>query len=348
MGTKPWLANPSISVAENGCGNCHQTHGAPHPQRLLTNAQEPRVCLNCHNGSVARKYLEGEFFKFSAHPIFSTNWVHDEKEGSNTMERHVACSDCHNPHQAFAAPTRPPMVPGPLEGVSGINISGGTISKANYEYEVCLKCHGIRDQTTSGFVRQDNVRNVRLEINPSNRSFHPVATTGRNTTLRGFEAGYSTASIISCTDCHNNDAWRRGGTQPRGSHGSQYAPILAANYQVNDPATESFQSYAICYQCHNRNALIHDSPGSFKDGDISLHQLHVVDQRTPCAVCHDAHGSRQNLALINFMLRDETGRTVVSPSTKNKRISFESTGPGQGRCFLRCHGTNHDPTPYGP
>jgi predicted CXXCH cytochrome family protein len=336
-GTKPWASNSYGSVAENGCENCHQTHAAPHPQRLLANAQETKVCLTCHDGSVAVKYLEGEFFKFSAHPIFATNWIHEDKEGPNTMVRHVTCTDCHNPHQASAIPAAPPLVPGPLDGVSGITISGGTISKANYEYEVCLKCHGIRDQTTRGIVRQDNVRNIRLKISLSNPSFHPVAATGKNATMGGFEAGYSTASIISCTDCHNNDAWTPGGTQPRGSHGSLYSPILAANYQANDPSTESFQNYALCYKCHNRNFLIHDSAGTF------LHQLHVVQNGSPCAACHDAHGSRQHIGLINFMLRDRTGRTVVSPSRRLKRLEFISDGPGtgSGSCTLSCHGLDH-------
>lgn len=339
-GTKPWTRSPYATVAENGCENCHQNHSAPRPQRLLANGQESTVCLICHSGTVASKNLQGEFLKLSAHPISGTNWTHDPKEDPNTMSRHVTCADCHNPHQVSATSGTPPLAPGRLTGVKGINISGGTVSAATYEYEVCLKCHGVRDQTTTGIARLDPGRNIRLKINLGNASYHPVAGIGRKTTMGGLVPDYTTASIIYCTDCHNNDAWTSGGTAPRGSHGSIYWPILAANYQTNDPTAESAANYAICYKCHDRTYLINDTARTFQ------HRLHVIEQRAPCAVCHDAHGSTANVGLINFMLRDRTGKAVVSPSSNQKRLQFISVGPGQGQCYLVCHGQNHEPKSY--
>ena len=81
------------------------------------------------------------------------------------MPRHVTCVDCHNPHQIASAASSPPAhVPGRLRGVSGLSIAGVVVPEALQEYEVCLKCHGVRDQTTSpGVVRNDNTRNVRLD-----------------------------------------------------------------------------------------------------------------------------------------------------------------------------------------
>lgn len=335
-GQSPWPNTPYKTVADNGCENCHRPHAAPHPPRLLGNTQERAVCLGCHNGSVAAKNIDPEFLKFSAHPIASTDWTHDPKESPATMPRHVTCVDCHNPHQAWSTPASPPTASGRLRGVRGVNISGGAVAEAIYEYEVCLKCHGIMDQTTSGMVRQDNIRNIRLKINPSNPSYHPVATTGRNDAMRGFEPGYSTASIISCTDCHNNDEWTPSGTRPRGAHGSRYQPILEREYQANDPTNESFQTYALCYKCHNRDYLISDRARTFP------HRKHVVEKQAPCAACHDAHGSRQNVGMINFMLRDRTGKTVVSPSPSTKLLQFTSTGSGRGNCTLLCHGKDHN------
>jgi predicted CXXCH cytochrome family protein len=339
-GTKPWTRSPYASVAENGCENCHQNHAAPRPARLLANGQETTVCLICHSGTVASKNLQPEFLKLSAHPISSTNWTHDPKEDPNTMARHVTCADCHNPHQASATSATAPLVPGRLNGVKGVNISGSTVNTATYEYEVCLKCHGIRDQTTTGIVRVDPSRNIRLKISPSNASYHPVAAIGKKTTMGGLVPGYTTASIIYCTDCHNNDAWTQGGTAPKGSHGSIYWPILAANYQTNDPTTESAATYAVCYKCHDRTYLINDTARTFQ------HRQHVVGEHAPCAVCHDAHGATANVGLINFMLTDRTGKTVVSPSSTQKRLEFISLGPGRGQCYLRCHGENHEPRSY--
>ena len=340
IGNDPWPGSPYTTVADNGCGSCHRPHAAPRPPRLLSNTQERAVCFTCHAGTVATDNLEPEFFKSSVHPVTATDWIHDPRENPSAMARHVTCTDCHNPHRTVPSATSPPIVPGSLQGVSGVNLSGVSVKEASYEYEVCLKCHGIRDQTTIGLVRQDNTRDVRVEVNPSNPSFHPIATIGRNPTLGGFEAGYSSASLIGCTDCHNNDEWTSSGMRPRGPHGSRYAPILEREYQMNDPSAESFQTYSLCYKCHNRNALVSDSAYTFP------HRTHVVESQSPCAACHDAHGSCQNAALINFMLFDPTGKAVVSPSQEQRRLEYVSLGPGRGQCFLQCHGVNHEPRDY--
>ncbi|MBI3000152.1 MAG: cytochrome c3 family protein [Deltaproteobacteria bacterium] len=339
-GGNPWPSSPYKTVADNGCESCHRPHAAARPPRLLSNSQERAVCLVCHDGRVAARNLDPEVLKFSAHPVASSDWTHDPKEDPATMPRHVTCVDCHNPHQTISVPANPPMASGRLRGVKGVNISGGTVNEAIHEYEVCLKCHGIRDQITTEILRQDNIRNIRLKINPSNASYHPVVTTGRNNTMRGFEPQYSTASIIYCTDCHNNDDWTLAGTKPRGPHGSRYWPILEREYQANDPTVESFQNYALCYKCHNRSFLNNDQARTF------LHKKHVVEKEAPCAACHDAHGSRQNIGLINFMVRDRTGKTVVSPSLKQQRVEYISLGVGRGQCYLSCHGKNHEPESY--
>jgi predicted CXXCH cytochrome family protein len=339
-GINPWPDSPYGSVAENACQSCHQPHAAPHPPRLLGNSEERTVCLVCHNGKVTTKNIESEFSKFSVHPIDSSNWTHEPTENPASMPRHVTCTDCHNPHQAAAAAATAPFVSGNLEGVRGVNLSGAELPKATMEYEVCLKCHGIQDPNTIGIIRQDNLRNIRLKINPNNPSYHPVASAGRNTSVEGFETGYTTASIIYCTDCHNNDEWTSAGTNPRGPHGSSYWPILEREYQSNDPSQESFQQYELCYKCHNRDFLINDRANTF------LHKKHVQDNQTSCAVCHDAHGSQENVGLINFMLQDRTGKTVVSPSQSQNRLEFISTGTGGGQCYLLCHGKNHEPESY--
>ena len=342
-GTNPWPDTPYTTVADNGCENCHRPHAAARPVRLLSDSQETRVCLTCHDTSVAATNLEPEFQKLSTHPVTSTNWTHEPREDPVLMPRHVTCADCHNPHQATARASSPPGVPGRLRGVRGLTIVGVAVPEVLNEYEVCLKCHGVRDQTTSsGIVRNDNIRNLRLTISSSNPSFHPVATAGRNSRISGFEPGYTAGSLIYCTDCHNNDEWTAAGTRPKGPHGSRFAPILEREYDANDLTTESPQTYAMCYKCHNRNFLIQDQARTFP------HNKHVVVNRAPCAACHDAHGSRRNAGLINFMLRDRAGNSVASPSQVQKRLEFISLGPGRGQCYVRCHGKNHEPATYPP
>ena len=106
-----------------------------------------------------------------------------------------------------------------------------------------------------------------------------------------------------------------------------------------DPTPESSANYDLCYKCHDRGQFVTPQATGFP------HAAHVVDQQTPCAACHDAHGSRQNAHLINFMLRDQNGREVVAPNSTG-RLDYVSTGPGQGTCSLACHGAQHDARSY--
>ncbi len=340
IGRNPWQNAPYQTVTDNGCRNCHQPHGAPQPQRLLKSGRERGICLECHDGSVAMSNLEREFAKTSAHRVVSFDWTHDPSEDPLFMPRHVSCSDCHNPHQSTQSPALPPSVPGVMRGVTGVNISGRMIAEAQNEYEVCIKCHGDRDFFTEpGIVRVDDIRNIRLKIDPGNASFHPIAAVGRNTSMEGLVPGYSAWSLIYCTDCHNNDEWTPSGSRPRGPHGSRYAPILEREYRTNHEEPESYQAYSMCYKCHDRVALLRDRPG-----DTFSHRTHLLGERpASCAVCHDAHGSRDSGALINFMLRDKTGRAVMGSTPGGQGPQYVEFGPDRGKCYLLCHGKNHDP-----
>lgn len=328
------------TVGQNGCSSCHQSHGAKHPRRLLNAPTEEGVCLTCHDGSVAGKDLRREFVKYSTHRLDMYTDVHDPTENPNTMAPHVECVDCHNSHETRARSVGG-QLPGPLTGVSGITISGSFVREATFEYETCLKCHGLTEDRNPIVFRTDNVTNVRLEIDTQNPSFHPVADVGRNSTIPGLISPLTPASRTPCSACHNNDAASVvGSTAPRGPHGSNYRPILAAEYHFDATmGSESYQLYALCYGCHDRNTLLNQANGF-------PHQLHVGDKvGASCAVCHDAHGSRKNAHLINFMSRDVTGQAVVTPSSSGQ-LEYDSLGMGSGRCFLTCHGSDHNPKSY--
>ncbi|HTY57019.1 MAG TPA: cytochrome c3 family protein [Candidatus Binataceae bacterium] len=348
-GQSPWLPDAYPTVAENGCLNCHRTHAAAHPEWLMAQANEPANCTICHDGTMAQANIAQQFLKPSRHPIVSRQWTHKPNEDPITMARHVTCVDCHNPHatsnaasadEAHIANQLVLISSGSLRGVEGVNIAGSVVNQANYEYEICLKCHGLIEPTTPGILRQETTRNIRLRIGPSSRSHHPIALPSEDVTLAGLEAGYTASSMISCVDCHNSDQWRPNGSSPRGPHGSRWEPILAEQYETEDPSMESPVSYALCYRCHSRSVLISGTSGF-------PHAKHVIEQRASCAVCHDAHGSPRNRSLIDFMVMTETGVRVVKPSSSG-RFEFDPDPgrPGHGSCYLTCHGANHNPKRY--
>jgi predicted CXXCH cytochrome family protein len=341
---------PYGTVRDNGCTSCHKIHSATHPQRLLRFHRDSDNCLNCHNGRISDFNIAADIRKRSAHNGHLTRGTHDPAEDPFTMRRHVECVDCHNPHAARHDPTgivqgtQGRIAGGPLREVRGVTLSGREAEPARFEYEVCFKCHSdsVRRQRLTT-TRQITQTNTRLEFQPSNPSFHPVAGARRNPDVVSLIAPLRVGSMITCTDCHNSDNARSaGGSGANGPHGSLFEPLLVRNYETTDFTSESANAYALCYGCHRRESILGDE-------SFPLHRRHIVELRTPCSVCHDAHGiyrgqgnATNHTALINF------DRAVVSPAMTpaGSRLEFVDTGRLAGSCTLVCHGANHNNFPY--
>lgn len=330
----PWPNVQAHNVAEAGCENCHTSHRAGTPERLLVFAQEEANCLSCHNGNVAPDNMGPEFGKLSRHDIRAASGIHDPAENIVKSSRHASCLDCHNPHAANKTPASAPQAPGSLAGVAGVNAAGSVVAPVATEYELCFRCHS--DGNGKGEASVPRVRpetNTRLEFNTGNPSFHPVTGPGRNPDVPSLIAPLRPNSLIYCTDCHNNNQGpRAGGKGPDGPHGSIYAPLLERRLELRDFLAESAASYALCYKCHNRDSILGNQ-------SFPLHAKHVADAKTACTTCHDSHGTPGATHLINF------NRTYVSANSKGQLI-WTDEGHVQGSCSLSCHGKDHDHLGY--
>ncbi len=324
------------TVAENGCQSCHRPHSAGGHERLLHFDKSEKNCLNCHNGSVAATNVKLDISKLSSHKTTNYRGIHDLKESISTSPRHVECVDCHNPHAARELIAIAPLAGGTLYKVSGITITGAVTKQVQYEYEVCFKCHG--DNTSriqSQITRQITQTNTRLEFDPSNPSFHPIASPGVNQDVPSLISPRAITSIIYCTDCHNSDS----SSGVKGPHGSIFPNILAYRYETDDFTQESESSYELCYKCHSRNSILNDE-------SFTKHSKHLED-KIPCSVCHDPHGissaqgsDMNNSHLINF------DASIVSEDSTNGLLEFQDLGTFSGQCFLKCHGKEHSPLSY--
>lgn len=318
------------SVAENGCNSCHRPHSAGGNQRLLHFDKSEKNCLNCHNGSVAAANLENVFNLPSKHNVKRYDNIHDIKESIKFSEKHVECVDCHNPHAVQKSIGHDQIISNAMLRVSGVTISGSETVEAQYEYEVCFKCHGDNpDRVESKITRQITQTNTRFEFDTSNPSYHPIASPGANDNVPSLELPMTISSIIKCTSCHNSDD----STQIKGPHGSNYSPLLAFNYETSDFTSENESAYELCYQCHSRNSILNDE--SFPK------HLEHLDDKTPCSACHDPHGisltqgsSVNNTHLINF------DTSIVSENSLGL-LEFIDTGTFTGKCSLNCHGKDH-------
>lgn len=333
----PYLQSSKYStLVEAGCLACHRPHGAGGHARLLHFAESENNCLNCHNGLVAGTNISADLLKLSRHNVSRYRNVHDPRESPVTAPLHVDCADCHNPHALRRDLARAPAIPGVMQGVSGLALSGGPTANAQFEYEVCFKCHADNpERPQSRISRQITQTNTRLEFDPSGPSFHPVAAPGVNRNVPSLIPPMTVATQIYCTDCHNSD----GTSMTKGPHGSIYPCLLAGRYETADFTPENSSSYELCYRCHSRNSILGNQ-------SFAGHREHL-ENGIPCSACHDPHGISasqgsvlNNSHLINFDV------AIVQPDARTGRRTFEDLGVFHGRCYLSCHGHSHSPKEY--
>jgi predicted CXXCH cytochrome family protein len=318
------------------CDTCHQPHTAPSGPYLLRRQTITDTCLACHNGTIpGAPNIATDLKKASIHD------THSPVDPPEPLINHTSCVDCHEPHTMTADAGQAPAVHGNFGRVAGVSASGSPLAAASSEYEACFRCHAEGNAGQAWVARRIVQNNTRLEFSPSAVSYHPVEAPGRNPDVPSLRPGWTTSSVMYCSSCHGSDTGRSaGGADPDGVHGSNIAPLLSARYETANFTSESTQAYALCYKCHERGSILSDQ--SFKG-----HKQHIVDQRAPCAACHEAHGIASgqgsiagNTNLINF------ASGTVFPDGATGRLEFRDTGLFSGECFLRCHGVNHSPSRY--
>ena len=395
----PGPTPPARPMGDQGkCLNCHTPHGSRDGLGLVPNLEyfrEEALCLACHDGSgPATTNILAELSKPSAHPTVPTVGVHLTAEGSSSAafgvgKRHAECTDCHNPHAGTAANR--------LGGTSRIQVTNGvagsvpaftfvppTNTSAVKEYELCFKCH------SSWTSRPAGQTDLALVLNPANESFHPVEAPGKNTSsqLMNSLAGgtglphLTTSSVITCSDCHNNDALPRTlslasgytGASPTGPHGSAAAggnaafssAVLRAPYRVSLKPRAASNDYTandftLCFICHSPAPFTDGSENTRADTSFRLHGLHLTrifnvgsglgDINTPgagqgnaiCRECHfNTHGTR-GAPLANN--RTYARGVNFSPNVRGPN-GFGQPSWASRTCSMQCHGMNHSPETY--
>lgn len=377
---------PYGNVSANACGNCHLAHNTAESaaERLIAGFEEA-ACASCHNGMNVTPAIANVLAEFSVktyvHPTVTDSGQHEPRENAFPLSsnRHAECVDCHQPHRARIGPGNPvpPAVEPALVGASGFS-GAGPLQPAANEYEVCFKCHSTSSNKPQGpgfadFGRIPDRLSEQIATDPhdllakfgSPAARHNVVQARRLTAtqvpslranmvnLNGSAGGsLAVGTYIYCTDCHsNNQARKSQGSGPNGPHGSDRIHLLERRYDLEPPPAAPGGntggvpyvsgvngSAGICYKCHDiDNSTLRDA--SFRE-----HDKHVRGEDASCATCHEPHGVQggntvNNHSLIDFDL------SVVGPSSSGQ-LRFERTGTFSGRCYLTCHGQNHNPESY--
>ncbi len=322
-----------ISKLPMGCGSCHVGHGVTN-QPLLPQSEE-EACFDCHgdtsrlsdtrnDGRISSQAdpvrVDHLFDRPYKHPVQDTWLVHDPTEdllsqGAKAL-RHIECVDCHQIHGETTLSQ--------TGGIRDSDIVDTTLIGGVAEYELCYQCHSTNPDLPYGEWDKSE------ELNPSNESYHPIEAPLGKQDVPSLLSPWLPGDVMTCSDCHGSDD----SDDPGGPHGSRNQWILRWSYSATDGVSESEYTYQACYKCHSRTSILSDE--SFQG-----HSMHVVEQEISCYACHDSHGSREYPGLIRF--GKDFRYTSVLPSSSG-RLEYDSSNGA--RCYLTCHGVDHDPLEY--
>ena len=170
------------------CTNCHSIHSSPAPLRLLAKTQAS-LCYDCHPDVRAQ---------------FSMPFKHRVDEGF------MSCTDCHNPHGAFAPTWRMAALPRMMGQAKGneepcLNCHADKRGPFVFEHPAvrvdgCESCHVPHGSTNSRMLKRPVVFTLCLECHNGAGNFGRQGD-GVNTQLLA-PHNMASPTYQNCTNCH--------------------------------------------------------------------------------------------------------------------------------------------------
>lgn len=135
----------------------------------------------------------------------------------------------------------------------------------------CQACHAFHN-TLPSLLREENEQKLCY-------SCHLPVSKDSDTMMHGDVAKQQ------CTSCHT-------------PHGSFFKNLLAGTYSTDFFNDYNEKQYALCFQCHKIDLLLHPYTSyntNFRDGKKNLHYLHVnrESRGRACKLCHEIHAGTQ-------------------------------------------------------
>ena len=308
MGDAQFLPSP---IKAKGCVACHQlvdpgmikgnkktdiNHNKKLPKdhpNIASNMgkNQSAICLKCH--------VEwGRTFEGKKHP--------------HPAIKEKGCTACHNPHGSDNAKL---------------------LKNKEFNQPLCLTCHKKNENWEKGdkdnLHRGMNVKNKCLnchEIHSSKEAkllqAPPVALcakcheeiTSMIETSKTKGSMHTPAKKGECLKCHS-------------PHYSEMENMLSKSYDVDGYVKNVEKSFKLCMSCHKPLETT-----QFRNGEINLHALHgnfkdkEIEKFIGCAVCHDTHGSTQEMQI----------RKDFSYKKTKYKITYLKEING-GNCTTSCH-----------
>lgn len=193
---------------------------------------------------------------------------------------------------------------------------------AGSDTDFCLACHDGAPPTSVSFPATFNGTGYNKAA--YSNSAHDIGT--------NFTSGLGARGCLHCHD----------------QHGSVNASLLQDQYRLTHHTSYASTDYNLCWSCHVETRIITDQ------ANFPEHNLHVVQENSPCIHCHDVHNSYDPAepGLINFVYGVTNLDVSLNGNTpSNFSTSFQIMG-NSGQCYLLCHtesgygSEDHNPEHY--
>lgn len=215
-------------------------------------------------------------------------------------------------------------------------------------HDDCTHCHQQADQAKKhpepGTPSFSVVKDVCQECHQTIVDYdnlHPPVAAGDCSACHTFHS--ATASLLTenrdrllCYNCHQA-VTKEGDTQFHGDvgqqkcnschtvHGSFFKHLLTGAYSTDFFNDYDEKQYALCFQCHKIDLLLHPNTSyntSFRDGPKNLHYVHVnrKSRGRSCKLCHVVHSGHLPKLMadkvsfgdwempVNFVINDNGGQ----------------------------------------
>lgn len=182
----------------------------------------------------------------------------------------------------------------------------------------CQACHTFHS-TTPSLLKKDNEQELCYTC-------HQPVTKQGDTMLHGDVAKQK------CTSCHT-------------PHGSFFKNLLTGSYSTDFFNDYDDKQYALCFQCHKIDLLLHPYTSyntNFRDGKKNLHYVHVnrATRGRACKLCHEIHASTQPKLMaeavtfgewvmpVHFIINEKGGQCTPGCHAQATYDRNRISGPG--------------------
>jgi predicted CXXCH cytochrome family protein len=257
-------AFPHGPVAAGACSVCHNPHVSDHATLLV--APERDTCLKCHADMAARLAGGGQ-----THAPVAEGCVacHDPHGGDNRMVlKTVApklCLECHDDIGDIID-----------EAVVGHSpVTSGTS---------CANCHDSHASRHDDLLAREQM-DLCMSCHDQAQGKEGAKVAGLGALLAEHPDHHGPIRQKNCAGCHK-------------VHGGEHFRMLNESYPAEFYASYEESHYALCFQCHEADAMSEsetDTSTAFRNGKQNLHFVHVNRDRKgrTCRACHETHASKR-------------------------------------------------------